>query len=166
VLPLPLAHEETLCAVTDTDAVEFRINTRGKFGVVAGIPLRENWQRKFPDGKAGSQLGFAVYSLWPNTILFSGYIGEHVTRYDPVGADQVRYTARSFARPDLPAEPLAEIIDVLFTRGNHEDVELVEQTQRGLESGFYQPGPLLEGPEAVVRAFQRTIWDAVRPAFA
>ncbi len=39
----------------------------------------------------------------------------------------------------------------------------MEGVQRGLESGFYEAGPTMAGPEAVVSAFQRQVWEALAP---
>ncbi|RDI46418.1 aromatic ring-hydroxylating oxygenase subunit alpha [Nocardia mexicana] len=160
----PTIHPQTICAVTGAD-FDYELNTRGKFGMVVGQHLTAKWQAKFPAGKSGSQYGYAQYTLWPNTIVVSGYVGEHILRLEPTGPGTTRTVARTYLRPDLPAGPVGEMNAVLFGQGVDEDIEVMERVQRGLESGYYEPGPLMNGPEGVIHAFQKQVWDALRPAF-
>ncbi|WP_375003495.1 aromatic ring-hydroxylating dioxygenase subunit alpha [Aeromicrobium sp. CTD01-1L150] len=162
----PSVHQETVCEVMRDEDIQIEVNPTGRFGMVAGLPLKPEWQERVPSGKAGSPFGFAIYSFWPNTILFSGHAGEHLTRYEPAGPGGVRYWARSYSRPDQDLGVLNEMLDVLFVKGNDEDMAVVEATQTGLESGYYSPGPLMQGPERVIGSFQRHVWDALRPALA
>ncbi|MEU8895762.1 aromatic ring-hydroxylating dioxygenase subunit alpha [Nocardia sp. NPDC048505] len=160
----PTIHPETICAVTGAE-FDYELNTRGKFGMVVGQHLAPRWQARFPDGKTGSQYGYAQYTLWPNSLVVSGYVGEHLLRFEPTGPATTRAIGRAYLRPELPVEPVEEMNALLFGRGVAEDIEVMEQVQRGLESGFYEPGPLMSGPEGVIHAFQREVWRALRPAF-
>lgn len=161
----PTIHPDTLCAVTVTEAIEFKMSSSGKFGKYGGLWLRPNWQERFTEPKAGSQYGFGTFAIWPNTILFTGWIGEHVTRYLPTGPGSLRYLSRAYTRPDISADVLDDLLDALFAEGSQEDIDVVLATQKGLESGLYEPGPLVEGREDVIAAFQRQVWSALRPAF-
>ncbi|MGW0246707.1 aromatic ring-hydroxylating oxygenase subunit alpha [Nocardia goodfellowii] len=160
----PTIHPQTICAVTGTE-FDYELNTSGKFGMVVGQHLAPQWQAEFPDGKTGSQYGYAQYTLWPNTLIVSGYVGEHILRFEPTGPGTTRTINSAYQRPELPTEPVEKMNALLFGRGVAEDIEVLEQVQHGLESGYYEPGPLMNGPEGVIHAFQRQVWDILRPAF-
>ncbi|WP_280389375.1 aromatic ring-hydroxylating oxygenase subunit alpha [Nocardia wallacei] len=160
----PTIHPHTICAVTGAD-FDYELNPTGKFGMVVGQYLSEQWQAEFPDGKAGSRYGYAQYTLWPNTLIVSGYVGERILRLEPTGPGTTRAVGSAYLRPELPTEPVTEMNGLLFGRGVAEDIEVMEQVQRGLESGYYEPGPLMSGPEGVIHAFQRQVWNTLRPAF-
>ncbi|MDQ3760479.1 MAG: hypothetical protein M3460_01890 [Actinomycetota bacterium] len=147
----PTVHPESVGATLHTE-LEFQLNTRGKFGVVAGLPLKKEWRARFPGGKRGSQYGFALYAVWPNSFIISGYFGEFILRYEPTGPNTVRFLSRGYGRPDLPVEPLHELLGILAAT-NAEDIEIAERVQHGLDSGYYDPGPVLTEPEAIVHAY-------------
>lgn len=158
-------HPQTLC-VAAVPRLHFRLSATGKFGAVAGIPLRDEWKAKFVAGdKQGSQDAFAVYAIWPNAIIASGYLGEHIFRYEPMSPGVTRIIARGYGRPDILSEPLHEILRYLGP-ANAEDFEILEKVQRGLASGYVEPGPLMGEPEEVVHAFHRQVWQVLGPVFA
>lgn len=161
----PAIHATTLCRVAKTEELDIRLAAFGRFGVAAPLVPRDDLKPRLT-GKAGTQDLVTVFTFWPNVQVFSGYVGEHILRFEPVATDCVRYTVRSYARPDIPQAELAELVDVVLVQTGAEDVAAVEGTQRGLESGYYQPGPLMEEQEQFIRAFQRNVWDLLRPAFA
>jgi phenylpropionate dioxygenase-like ring-hydroxylating dioxygenase large terminal subunit len=159
-------HPGTFAAVLEVGKPEFAMTTEGKFGLAAGLPLRESMKSRFVptvDDYQGSKYGFSQFYIWPNALILTGCIGEHLMRLDPVTARDTNLVYRGYKRPGLPEEEVDALYKLLMYDGGAEDKLIMEAVQRGLESGFYEAGPTMAGPEVVVSAFQRQVWDCVAP---
>lgn len=164
----PATHPGTFNAALEVGKPDYDLSRRGKFGMTAGLPLRASMQPRFEraPGFTGSPYGFAQYFLWPNTLIMTGCIGDHLMRIEPLGVRTSRLTYLSYQRPGLPADAVDELYRLLMYQGGGEDKEIMEAVQRGLDSGFYEAGPTMAGPETLVHEFQRQVFDSLAPALA
>jgi len=164
----PTIHADTFGAVCDINKIEYAETTEGRFGSVARINLRDEVKARYSEEirRVGGHQALMVFTFWPNVQIFSGYFGDHVLRFEPAGPSAIRYTMRSYARPAMSSDVFAELADIVLVQTGLEDIDVVEGVQLGLESGYYQPGPLMKGPEAIIRSFERQVWDVLRPSFA
>ena len=95
---------------------------------------------------SGSDYG--AFFLWPATsILFypSGMVNSYTWR--PLAVDDVRVFRSFYSRDGTVDDTLQMIIDKDRKTTFQEDLNIVKQVQRGLNSRGYVPGPLLLNPE-------------------
>ncbi len=111
---------------------------------------------------------YSSWYLWP-TSSFQVYPGRLVNTYHWEAAHHARVTVRRgwYARngeSDATARTMSRL-DRDTTLA--EDIDIVESVQRGLESGHYEPGPLVVNPrggvmsEHSIATFQRWVRDAL-----
>ncbi|KXX58991.1 aromatic ring-hydroxylating oxygenase subunit alpha [Rhodococcus sp. LB1] len=159
-------HPGTFAAALEVGKPDWALTQDGKFGLAAGLPLRKSMKPKFEPRTAeyaGSPYGFAQFFVWPNALILTGAIGDHLMRLDPTGPRSTRLAYWGYKRPGLPEDEVDALYKLLMYDGGAEDKVIMEGVQRGLESGFYEAGPTMAGPEAVVSAFQRQVWEALAP---
>ncbi|WED97098.1 aromatic ring-hydroxylating oxygenase subunit alpha [Mycobacteroides chelonae] len=162
----PPTHPGTFAAALEVGTPDYGLSQAGKFGMFAGLRLRDSMQPKFERSAdfTGMPHGFAQFFLWPNTIVMTGCVGEHLMRVEPIGVRTSRLTYLGYQRPGLPAEEVDALYKLLMFEGGMEDKQIMESVQRGLDSGFYEPGPTMAGPELVLSAFQRQVFGSLAPA--
>jgi choline monooxygenase len=110
-----------------------------------------------PDGAAYGEGHAWYYYLYPNTMLNVMPGRLQANRVLPLAPDRCRVEFHYYYLPDREAEARIAA-DLAFTdRVQQEDGAICEQVQRGLASGFYEPGRLCPRHEGAVAHFHRLL---------
>jgi phenylpropionate dioxygenase-like ring-hydroxylating dioxygenase large terminal subunit len=163
----PHMHPDSFGALCDFD-LDYRISTSGRFNTLLFADMLDEVKEKYADRLPadGRRPGLLTVTLWPNVQVISGSFGVHVLRFEPVGASKMRYQTRSYAPSNMSDDLFDELYGLVMAQTGLEDIEAVEGVQRGLASGRYRSGPLMANLEEMIQAFQRQVWDLMRPAYA
>jgi phenylpropionate dioxygenase-like ring-hydroxylating dioxygenase large terminal subunit len=110
---------------------------------------------------AGVEDSFYAF-LWPNFALnvYPGPGNVSVNVYVPLAPDRTLARYHYYFADAVSDEELAEFIRFI-DQVQREDIVLCESVQRGLTSGFYDRGRLIEGREDGLRHFQRLVHGAL-----
>lgn len=94
---------------------------------------------------------YSSWFLWP-TFSFQVYPGHVLNTYHWSAADHrsVTVTRGWYTVDGLPSGEIDRLADQDRATTVEEDIRIVESVQRGLDSGAYEPGPLVVDPEGGV----------------
>jgi choline monooxygenase len=151
----PVAHPG-FSKVIDVDPDSYRLSVEGLVSSQMG-PLRESVY------EAGGELPHTQYHfVWPNTTIniSPGPLNLSIERWVPVDARTTVEVTDYFFGPDLTEERIQEIIE-FDTQVAQEDVALVQEVQRGLDSRAVPQGRLMAESEQLVAAFQRRVFQTL-----
>jgi choline monooxygenase len=110
-----------------------------------------------PDGAAYGEGHAWYYYVYPNTMLNVMPGRLQANRVLPLTPDRCRVEFHYYYLPDEEAQARIAA-DLAFTdRVQQEDGAVCEQVQRGLASGFYEPGRLCPRHEGAVAHFHRLL---------
>ena len=144
-----LRHPAFSSGVIDPDGYDVR--SRGHCLRHAAAPARPSGMAYAIDAADARASGYGSWFLWP-AFSFQVYPGGVLNTYHWRAGDHRNVTVRRgwYA----PGGEVSERIEALARRDLDttvaEDVAIVESVQRGLESGSYEPGPLVIDPEGGV----------------
>jgi choline monooxygenase len=155
----PVAHPG-FSKVIDVDPDSYRLRADGatssQVGPVRAAPRAGGYD---PSGDVTqSQYHF----VWPNTTIniAPGPQNVSIERWVPVDVRTTVEVTDYFFGADVSEERIQEVIE-FDTQVAQEDVALVEQVQKGLDSGAVTQGRLMGDSEQLIAHFQRHVYDGV-----
>jgi phenylpropionate dioxygenase-like ring-hydroxylating dioxygenase large terminal subunit len=153
----PVSHPG-FCDVIDID--QYHVNTYGYFSMQKG-PMtpkaREEWQRT----SQGLEVGVYNY-LWPHFMVnfYPGKGNASTNLLIPQGPHNTLAIYEFFYNDDVSHEQ-AEQLTALIDQTQIEDVVICESVQRGLMSGYYHQGQLMQHVENGIQHFQSLVCQAL-----
>ena len=158
-----VAHAEFAKGIIDPDS--YNIAPFGNGKVLRHTSLATKSEGAWYD-VSGSDYG--SYFLWPSASI-QIYPGGVVNTYHwrPLAVDDVRVYRGWYSDDGKVDETLGKVIDLDYRTTFSEDLVLVKNVQRGLNSIGYQPGPLVVDPaggidnELSISLLHRWLRDAV-----
>ncbi len=132
-------------------AIRFPLNK----GVVSITTDGKHAVRRLMVEQEGGDIGSVRWASEPNAFCHA--VGDHVFMFlaEPSGPQETIVTAKWFVHKDAVEgqDYHVESLISLWLTTNLQDIELVENNQRGVNSAGYVPGPYCEEAESLVMRF-------------
>ncbi|WP_437881188.1 aromatic ring-hydroxylating oxygenase subunit alpha [Pseudomonas sp. LRF_L74] len=165
----PTAHKD-FCTLVDMDT--YKVTTHGIYS--SHMAEAGNGQNTAYDTSKAKVRTHAVWWLWPNTCLmrYPGRNSMIVLHIIPVGPDLTRETYDFYLETPEPDDMEREAIRYLDEVLQVEDISLVENVQRGMQTPAFEQGRIVTDPdgsgksEHALHHFHGLVLDAYRKAVA
>jgi choline monooxygenase len=140
----PVAHKD-FCTLVDMKT--YKVTTHGVYSSHMADAGRS--QNSAYDTSTAKVRTHAVWWLWPNTCLmrYPGRGSMIVLHIIPLGADRTLETYDFFLETPQPDELEKQAIHYLDTVLQKEDIALVENVQRGMETPAFTQGRIVNDPQ-------------------